>query len=55
MLPPDPSTLQSRSETIANATDPEALVDIELAHRKSNEARNDPYLICFDEPFDVDK
>jgi hypothetical protein len=37
--------------------DPEAMVGIELSapHTKTNDAQNDPYLICFEEPFDADK
>jgi hypothetical protein len=54
MSPSQPTTLQA----ITNMTDPEAVVGIELAaatQTKANEGRNDPYLVGFDEPFDVDK
>jgi hypothetical protein len=42
---------------MTNTIDPEALVGIELAaaHNKTNDGRNDPYLVCFEEPFDIDK
>jgi hypothetical protein len=38
-------------------TDPEAMVIIELAatRTKANEGQTDPYLVCFEEPFDADK
>jgi len=54
----EPIAHQSGGEAITTMTDPEALVGIELAaatRTKANDARNDPYLVCFDEPFDVDK
>jgi hypothetical protein len=54
MSPSQPNTLQA----ITNMTDPEAVVGIELAaatQTKANEGRNDPYLVCFDEPFDADE
>jgi hypothetical protein len=37
--------------------DPEAIVGIELAanQTKANEGRDDPYLVCFEEPFDAEK
>jgi len=51
------TTPQSRNEAVANTTDPEAIVGIELAspRTKTNEGRNDPFLVCFEEPFDADK
>ena len=38
-------------------SDPEAIVGIELAasQKKVNEGQDDPYLVCFEEPFDIDK
>jgi hypothetical protein len=57
MSPPLPTAPQSRSEAVANMTDPEAMVIIELAatRTKANEGQTDPYLVCFEEPFDADK
>jgi len=57
MSPSQPTTRQSRNEAIPNTTDPDGLIGIELAatHTKTNEGRNDPFLICFEEPFDADK
>jgi hypothetical protein len=57
MSPSRSTAPQSRIEAIANMSDPEAIVGIELAasQKKVNEGQDDPYLVCFEEPFDIDK
>lgn len=57
MSPSPPTIPQSRSKAVAKMADPEAIVGIELAanRTKVSEGRNDPYLVCFEEPFDADK
>jgi len=56
MSPSLPITPRFRNEAATTTIDPEALAGIELeAPHKANDGRNDPYLICFEEPFDADK